>query len=225
MGMVYFEARSIKPLAGGQLKVLALIESVDSQTYTVVPIQADCRGDIVRYEGTEYERTGRIRRSIPADPGYMRMPKDFGVLINKVCQLRHARDAEAYKGDAFKAETVAQIRTCVEQNGWWTTRSVPEVQLTFRRVFRGDTDKVDSIEGAGDCWISGHTLVIGACKAHMCPEGFVFTVDLFNGKAAGAMFLDRVAAVHLGDYKDSAELPTPMTDWIVETKEQFSYTP
>jgi hypothetical protein len=59
----------------------------------------------------------------------------------------------------------------------------------------------------------------------MCPEGLVFTVDLFNGKAAGATFLDRVAVDHLGDYKDSAELPAPVKDWTTETKEQFSFIP
>jgi hypothetical protein len=93
---------------------------------------------------------------------------------------------------------------------------MPEIQRAMKRVFKNDFDDfMDAATGPGAGSVNSDILEISFCKAHFCPDhGGIFTMNLKDGKSAGAIYSEKAVTVHVGDCDGAETLPQPIREWL-----------
>jgi hypothetical protein len=120
---------------------------------------------------------------------------------------------------AFSPDRMLELQATLSQH-WNRVLEMPEVQRSVRRVFSNDIAEFrEAISGPGGGGIKDDYLMIQACKAHDCPShGAVITLNLRDGKSAGALYTDSAVTVHMGDFAGPSELPQSFREWLDDSK-------
>jgi Na+-transporting methylmalonyl-CoA/oxaloacetate decarboxylase gamma subunit/RNA polymerase subunit RPABC4/transcription elongation factor Spt4 len=104
--------------------------------------------------------------------------------------------------------------TCRQMNPWLVLQQ-PDVRELTKLVFGDDAPLFSDWGGVMSLTPTGDIVTITTCRQHYCGDfGGILSIDLRNGKGAGALYRESRIVVYLGDYGTYDELPVPLREEI-----------